>query len=70
MAKRWAIYDYDQNEMAVTTVYRSYEEASDDADQLSNVIVICLGDITTDDEGDEVDADEHEQDEQDVAEPA
>jgi hypothetical protein len=50
MAKRWAIYDYDTDELVTTLVYPSYEEAAAAADRLDNALVVALGDVFPDSE--------------------
>lgn len=52
MADRWVIYDYDQDELATTNAYASYDEARGDADQLSNVTVVRLIDVAPDADAD------------------
>ena len=39
---RYVLYDFDADNLATTTVYRSYQEAADDATRLDNVIVLTL----------------------------
>ena len=39
---RYALYDFDADALATTTVYHSYEQAEDDASQLDNVLILRL----------------------------
>ena len=39
---RYVLYDFDADELATTMVYRSYEEAEDDASRLDNGIILRL----------------------------
>jgi len=55
MARRWAIYDFDADEMATTTVYASPEDAFQDAFDLDNGMIVCLGHVQRDPEDDEND---------------
>ena len=39
---RYVLYDFDADELATSMVYHSYQEATGDADQLDNVIILRL----------------------------
>jgi hypothetical protein len=42
--RRWIIYDWDADEV-LGHAYSTYQEARSDADELDNVIVVCLGPV-------------------------
>ena len=39
---RYVLYDFDSDNLATTTVYQSYEEATEDASQLDNILILRL----------------------------
>ena len=48
MAKRYAIYDRDEDEMATLRAYKTSASAAYAADDLDNATVVCLGDVGPD----------------------
>ena len=39
---RYVIYDFDSDNLATTAVYQSYEEATEDASELDDVLILRL----------------------------
>ena len=39
---RYVIYDFDSDNLATTAVYQSYEEATEDASELNNILILRL----------------------------